>query len=58
MTTAPTAASAGQRLREQLAPTRLEVLDESYQHARPCRRQRHGFWHPFSGAYRFTIVYR
>jgi BolA protein len=29
---APTAAQLAQRLRERLAPTRLEVLDESYQH--------------------------
>jgi BolA protein len=29
---APTAAQLEQRLRERLAPTRLEVLDESYQH--------------------------
>ena len=29
----PTADNLTQRLRERLAPTRLEVLDESYQHA-------------------------
>lgn len=33
MSTAPTAALLEQRLRERLEPTRLEVLDESYQHA-------------------------
>lgn len=32
MSTAPTAAQLEQRLRERLQPTRLEVLDESYQH--------------------------
>ncbi len=32
MSTAPTAAQLQQRLRERLQPTRLEVLDESYQH--------------------------
>jgi BolA protein len=31
--TAPTAAHIEARLRERLSPTRLEVLDESYQHA-------------------------
>ena len=31
--TAPTAAALELRLRERLAPSRLEVLDESYQHA-------------------------
>ena len=31
--TAPTAAALEQRLRERLAPSRLEVLDESDQHA-------------------------
>jgi BolA protein len=29
----PTAASLSERLRERLAPTQLEVIDESYQHA-------------------------
>jgi BolA protein len=29
----PTTANLTQRLRERLVPTRLEVLDESYQHA-------------------------
>ena len=33
MATGPTAAQLEARLRERLAPTRLEVLDESYQHA-------------------------
>ena len=32
MSTAPTATQLQQRLRERLQPTRLEVLDESYQH--------------------------
>ncbi|MEN9436117.1 MAG: hypothetical protein RIR09_772 [Pseudomonadota bacterium] len=32
MTIAPTATQLEQRLRERMAPTRLEVLDESYQH--------------------------
>ncbi len=32
-TTGPTAAQLEIRLRERLAPSRLEVLDESYQHA-------------------------
>ena len=32
MSTGPTAAQLDQRLRERLAPTRLEVLDESHQH--------------------------
>jgi BolA protein len=32
-TLAPTADNLTLRLRERLAPTRLEVLDESYQHA-------------------------
>jgi BolA protein len=32
MSTGPTAALLDQRLRERLAPTRLEVLDESHQH--------------------------
>lgn len=31
--TGPTVAQLETRLRERLAPTRLEVLDESYQHA-------------------------
>jgi len=29
----PTAAQLSERLRERLAPTRLEVIDESFQHA-------------------------
>jgi BolA protein len=33
MTTTPTATAIEQRLRERLAPTMLEVTDESYQHA-------------------------
>ena len=33
MTSAPTAALLEARLQERLKPTRLEVLDESYQHA-------------------------
>lgn len=33
MTTMPSAAAIEQRLRERLAPSLLEVLDESYQHA-------------------------
>ncbi len=33
MTTTPTAAHLQARLQDKLAPTRLEVLDESYQHA-------------------------
>ena len=33
MTTGPTATQLDRRLRERLAPTRLEVLDESHQHA-------------------------
>ncbi len=33
MSTAPTAAHIDQRLRERLAPTSLEVLDESHQHS-------------------------
>ena len=33
MSTGPTAAQLEARLTERLAPTRLEVLDESYQHA-------------------------
>jgi BolA protein len=33
MTHAPTAALIDARLRERLAPSRLEVIDESYQHA-------------------------
>lgn len=33
MNTGPTAAQLEARLTERLAPTRLEVLDESYQHA-------------------------
>ena len=32
MSKGPTATELEQRLRERLAPTRLEVLDESYQH--------------------------
>lgn len=32
MSTAPTTTQLEQRLRERLQPTRLEVLDESYQH--------------------------
>jgi BolA protein len=32
MTTGPTATQLERRLRERLAPTRLEVLDESHQH--------------------------
>lgn len=32
MSSAPTATQLEQRLRERLAPTRLEVLDESHQH--------------------------
>lgn len=32
MSTGPTAAQLEARLKERLAPTRLEVLDESYQH--------------------------
>lgn len=32
-TTAPTAAQLEQRLRERLAPSHLQVLDESHQHA-------------------------
>ena len=32
MSTTPTAAHIDQRLRERLAPTSLEVLDESHQH--------------------------
>ena len=32
MNTAPTASQLELRLRERLQPTRLEVLDESYQH--------------------------
>lgn len=32
MSSAPSAAQLENRLRERLAPTRLEVLDESYQH--------------------------
>ena len=32
MSTAPTTSQLEQRLRERLQPTRLEVLDESYQH--------------------------
>jgi len=32
MSNGPTASLLEQRLRERLAPTRLEVLDESYQH--------------------------
>lgn len=33
MTAGPTAAQLETRLQERLAPTRLEVVDESYQHA-------------------------
>jgi len=33
MTTTPTALNLEARLRERFAPTQLEVLDESYQHA-------------------------
>ena len=33
MSAGPTVAQLEQRLRERLDPTRLEVLDESYQHA-------------------------
>lgn len=33
MSASPTAALLDARLRERLAPSRLEVLDESYQHA-------------------------
>jgi BolA protein len=33
MSSGPTAALLDARLRERLAPTQLEVLDESYQHA-------------------------
>ncbi len=33
MSTGPTASQLEQRLRERLAPTRLEVLDESHQHS-------------------------
>lgn len=33
MSNGPTAAQLEKRLRERLAPTRLEVADESYQHA-------------------------
>ncbi len=32
-TTAPTAAQLTQRLQERMQPARLEVIDESYQHA-------------------------
>ena len=32
MSTGPTAAQLEQRLRERLAPSKLEVLDESFQH--------------------------
>jgi BolA protein len=43
MTNAPTAALLEQRLRERLHPVRLEVIDESFQHAGHAGANDRGF---------------
>jgi BolA protein len=43
MTHAPTASLLQARLQERLAPTRLEVIDESYQHAGHVGANESGF---------------
>jgi len=43
VTTPPTAAEVEQRLRQALAPTRLEVIDESHRHAGHAGARPEGF---------------
>ena len=47
MSNGPTAAQLETRLRERLAPTTLEVADESYQHAGHAGANDTGFGTPF-----------
>ena len=57
----PTAQNIEQRLRERLAPTKLEVLDESYQHAGHAGANGSGYGTHFRvriGSHLFTSLSR
>lgn len=58
MSVGPTAAQLETRLQERLAPTRLEVVDESYQHAGHVGANDTGFGTHFAFVRGFTRLYR